>query len=429
MKKVLIITYYWPPSGGAGVQRWLKFVKYFREFGLDPVVLTVNPEQASYAVLDASLELEIPPEVKVVRTNTLEPFGLYKRFVGAKEIPYGGFSNESEPGFLQKVSRGIRGNVFIPDARVGWNRFAYKKACELIQAYDIGTVITTSPPHSTQLIGQKLKRNLGLKWIADMRDPWTEIYYYDRLYHSWLARKIDASMERKTLLLADHIIVVSEAIKASFAKKTTQTVAPKIHVIPNGFDPADFPEGDNYPARELIITYTGTIADNYGVETFLKTLADFNKQSVDASMRLRFVGNASEGVKKWVEQYALTENVSFIDHVTHKESINYLLNSSALLLVIPKVANNEGILTGKLFEYLAARKPIIGLGPVHGDAAKIIADCEAGKMIDYNDAAAMMAYISSLHASWKNEAKLDLSTEAYIQYSRKNLTQQLIRLI
>lgn len=429
MKKVLIITYYWPPSGGAGVQRWLKFVKYFREFGLDPVVLTVNPEQASYAVMDASLEQEIPPGTEVVTTKTMEPFGLYKRFVGTKEIPFGGFANESDPGMLQKVSRFIRGNLFIPDARVGWNRFAYRKACELIKTHDIGTVITTSPPHSTQLIGQKLKRKLGLKWVADMRDPWTEIYYYDRLYHGWIARKIDARFERNTLLLADHIIVVSEAIKASFAQKTTQLVAPKIRVIPNGFDPADFPKKDQPSTSELIITYTGTIADNYGVETFLKTLSEFNKQSEDARISLRFVGKASEGVKEWVEQYALTESVSFISHVSHKESIDYLLNSSALLLVIPKVVNNEGILTGKLFEYLAARKSIIGLGPVHGDAAKIIADCEAGKMIDYDDADAMMAYISSLHASWHDAGNLNLSSEAFLQYSRKNLTRQLTRLI
>ncbi|MBA7559552.1 hypothetical protein ES708_01167 [subsurface metagenome] len=188
-KKVLIITYYWPPSGGAGVQRWLKFVKYLPEFNIQPYVLSVNPKYASFPLLDKSLEKEVPESVQVFKTKSREPFSFYKKVTGESEIPYAGFVNQGNPGFLNKIARAIRGNLFIPDARVGWNKFALKKALEIIQKYEIDTLITTSPPHSTQLIGLKLKNKTGVNWIADLRDPWTDIYYYKQMYHTIWAKK------------------------------------------------------------------------------------------------------------------------------------------------------------------------------------------------------------------------------------------------
>ena len=177
MKKVLIISYYFPPSGGSGVQRWLKFVKYLPEFGYEPIVLTVDPTVASYPQIDATLLQDIPSLVRVERTTTREMLSLYKRVSPTKEIPYGGFANENTQGLFSTISRFIRGNFFLPDPRRGWNKFAYKKACELIEQEQIDTVITTSPPHSTQLIGLKLKKRFpSIQWIADLRDPWRDIF-------------------------------------------------------------------------------------------------------------------------------------------------------------------------------------------------------------------------------------------------------------
>jgi len=212
MKKVLIITYYWPPSGGGGVQRWVKFVKYLPKYQIEPIVLTVSPDCASYALIDSSLSQEVEPTVQVFYAKSREPFNFYKKLTAKKEIPFGGFANEDSPGFLQKVARFIRGNFFIPDARIGWNSFAYEQAEKLIKEFGITTVITSSPPHSTQLIGLKLKRKLGIHWIADLRDPWTDIYYYNKMFHSPMAKRIDRKKELEVLQNADNIVVVSNSI-------------------------------------------------------------------------------------------------------------------------------------------------------------------------------------------------------------------------
>jgi len=199
MKKVLVITYYWPRSGGAGVQRWLKFTKYLPEYGWEPVILTVKEECASYAQWDETLAKEINPSLKVIRTASFEPYSLYVRISGKKEIPYGGFTNEGNPTFFQKLSRFIRGNFFIPDPRRGWNRYAIKAAKKLMEEEKFVAIITTGPPHSTHLIGYQLKLITGIKWIADFRDPWTDIYYYKDLSHSMPAKWYDRKLEKKIL--------------------------------------------------------------------------------------------------------------------------------------------------------------------------------------------------------------------------------------
>ncbi len=429
MKKVLVISYYWPPSGGAGVQRWLKFVKYFESVGLEPIVLTVHPKYASYAITDASLEADVPEAIRVFRTKSREPFGLYKKFTGKKDIPYGGFANESNPGLLQKISRMIRGNLFIPDARVGWNTFAYKQALSLIKQYNIKTVITSSPPHSTQLIGLKLKKALGIRWIADLRDPWTEIYYYDRLYHSALAKKLDARYERNTLEASDAVVVVSEAIKRSFAQKSSEGVLEKIHVIPNGFDAVDFTGKAKWSTKDFIITYTGTIADNYNMHAFFKAVVRLMASIDHCKLKLRFVGEVSDGIKGQVITRGLESCVEYIKHVVHKESVDYLLSSTALLLVIPDVPKNEGILTGKLFEYLASQKQIIGLGPETGDAAVILKETEAGMMIDHNDEDQIYNQLHMLYKNWLDNPQIPVASKKFYEYSREALTKKFAKLV
>lgn len=427
MKKVLIITYYWPPSGGGGVQRWVKFVKYLPKFNIEPIVLTVDANYAAYPLLDETLYRDINANLEVVKTKSIEPLKLYGKLSSNNEIPYGGFANEENPGFLKKVSRFIRGNFFIPDARIGWNNYALKKAREIINKYNIETVITSSPPHSTQLIGLALKKEFGINWIADMRDPWTDIYYYHKMFHTSIVKKIDKRKEKEVLDNADKIIVVSDSIKKLFGNKLDSDN--KISVIPNGFDEFDFPETQKSINNNFTITYTGTIADNYNIDGFLKGIIDFAGQNTDIKLKMKFVGRVSEKYKEFIGKSVLNTYCEFFKHVDHHSSISFLQKSDALFLAIPDVPQNDGILTGKLFEYLAAKKQIIAVGPVNGDAASIINECRAGQMFDYNATTEISAYLSRLYSIWLDTNSSELKEDSYLKYSRENLTKSLVDLI
>ena len=422
LEKVLIITYYWPPGGGAGVQRWVKFSKYLKDSGYDPIVITVQPEKASYALWDASLEEDVK-DIEVVRTGTFEPFQLYKKLLGKKEIPYAGFANETQPGVMEKLSRFVRGNFFIPDARLGWNRFALRVARKLIKEYNIRNLVTTSPPHSTQLIGLKLKTEFDLNWIADLRDPWTDIYYYDLMYHTQMAASYDKKLESRVLNRADRVVVVSESIKKLFAGKLKKGDVNKIHVIPNGYDEKDFPPVHKKRNDRFTLTYTGTIADNYHIDNLLVVI--FRLQLED--FVLCFVGQVSEKYKALIRSSGLVKQTEFISHVSHPEAIKKMISSDLLLLGIPDVPDNAGILTGKLFEYLASGTPILGIGPSQGDAAKIIHSCKAGQMFDYEDADGIERFLKEKWQDWKQGIKTSRENGCR-QYSRKNLTNQMARL-
>lgn len=421
MKKVLIITYYWPPSGGAGVQRWLKFAKYLPEFGWQPVILTVDPEYASYPQCDESLLTEVGPDCLVYTTKSFELYNFYKLISGKKEVPYGGFANESKEGLFQKISKFLRGNFLLPDPRKGWNQYALKKAAELISEFKIDTVVTTSPPHSTQLIGLKLKQKFNIRWIADLRDPWTDIYYYNQFNHTSLARRIDINYERKVVENADILITVSEDVKRIFAEKSELPIAAKTVVIPNGFDEDDFRITNVPTETQKIITYTGTISESYDVDSLLESLCLLSEDS-KSQLLIRFVGKVPSSVETKFRSAGL--EIELVGYVDHSKSIEYLFRSDLLLLVIPKVINNKGILTGKFFEYLASQKPILAIGPTDGDLAKIIQETQCGKLFDYEDSKGMLQFIQEKLVLPKTTMK----TEPASQYSRKELTRKLTEL-
>ena len=382
MKKILLITYYFPPSGGAGVQRWLKTINYLPQAGVETIVLTVDPTVASYPQIDESLCNDIPSNIKVYRTKTREILSLYKKVSPKNEIPYGGFANEPNPNLIQQISRFIRGNFFLPDPRRGWNKYALAKAKEIIETEAIETIVTTSPPHSTQLIGLELKRLYPhIRWVADLRDPWTDIYYNQDLYPTRWAKKRNLRYERSVLLGADQIITVSEECRCLFAQKAN--VAEKIAVIPNGFEKKDFinsPTINNIgiitPNSSLltpnyILSYIGVMAPQYDIEP-LKKLVQGRKDIL-----LRFVGVVNDEIKKEIKSWGV--QTEFVSYVSHKEAVSYMQASDVLLLFLPNVPNNEGILTGKLFEYLAAGNKILLFGPQHGDAMRLINECSAGE--------------------------------------------------
>ena len=239
--RLLVITYYWPPSGGAGVQRCLKFVKHLGHFNVEPTVITVAVDQATYPVLDESLLAEVSPDVHVIRTKTSEPFESYKKLTG-RAVPYGGFANEGKPGLMQKALRFVRGNLFIPDPRRGWNRHALAAVEKLLATGEqFDAVLTSSPPHSTQLIGLELKRRHGLRWLADMRDPWTDIYYYKDLHHTLLASWLDARYERRVLTEADAVLVTSPETKRLFSGQAAGLASRQISRIAQRLRRVRFP--------------------------------------------------------------------------------------------------------------------------------------------------------------------------------------------
>lgn len=426
MTKVLIVAYYWPPSGGAGVQRWLKFVKYLPQFGVQPVVVTVNPEYASYAVTDESLIADVAAGVEVHRTQSREPFGAYKKISANKQIPQAGFANEKNAGFIEKLARFIRGNFFIPDARKGWNNYAFAKCCEIIEREKIDAIVTTSPPHSTQLIGLRLKQKYGLRWIADLRDPWTDIYYYNKLYHTPIAKRIDLKYERSVIEKADKVVVVSKAIKRTFENKGYTIAADKIAVIPNGYDHTDFENIVQATNTNFVITYTGTLSNDYPITGFIDVLAELIAEGNDIT--LRFFGSLPGDIAQ-LATTKLGNKVEINSHVTHTQAIEKMQSSDALLLLIPDVPGNEGILTGKLFEYLASHKPIIGIGPENGDAAEIINDCNVGKMVDSASKEGLKLYVQNLitqKAAGKPQA---INTEMVSGFSRLALTKKMSSVI
>jgi len=411
MKKVLVITYYWPPSGGAGVQRWVKFIKYFKDQNINPFIISVDPDFASYPLIDNSLKNDIPDNTNVYLTKTNEPYSFYKK-INNNQTPYAGFANEGRPNFFQKIARFIRGNFFIPDSRKGWNNFAYKKAVEILEKENIDTVITTSPPHSTQLIGLKLKETQNIKWIADLRDPWTDIYYYKSMLHTKWAKQKDLNYEKRVIEKSDKVVVVSDSIKQLLLNKSNLVKESKIHIIPNGFDDDDFLVLSKNNNSKFLLSYVGTITKDYPLDSIKKSISILN-------INLEFTGKADEPTKLLLNKVA-----SFNNHVKHKESINLLLASDMLLLVIPKISNNKGILTGKLFEYLGARKPILCIGPTDGDAAKIIEECKAGKTFDYSDENGIYDFIETYMSN-----EFIFENKNYLKYSRRNLTKNLSKIL
>jgi glycosyltransferase involved in cell wall biosynthesis len=420
MKKVLIITYYWPPSGGAGVQRWLKFSKYLPQYGWQPVILTVEPGYAAYPAIDNSLEREIHEDVIIFRTKATDWFKVYNK--DKSKVPSAGFARNMDNSFRGKLSRFIRGNFFIPDPRRGWNRFAFRKAAEIIKKEKIEHIITTSPPHSSQLIGLRLKKLFpGIKWIADFRDPWTDIYYYDRFYPTFFARKLDALYEKKVLKKSDIITTVGNSLKNSLASKIPDP-GNKIRIITNGYDDTDFEGIDAISPQKPVISYMGTISESYPVGGLIAAIKSLCNTKLDFTMR--FAGEMPGATRQMILDEIPDSFVEFYPYLSHNNAIRFIKESTILLLIIPDHPSNKGILTGKLFEYLAADKPILCLGPEDGDASVILEDTGHGKCYSYADNSGISDFIIKSIKENSFTKKTDHS-----KYSRRNLTGELVSLL
>jgi glycosyltransferase involved in cell wall biosynthesis len=424
MLRVLVITYYWPPAGGAGVQRWLKLCKYLPENGVLPTVITVEPEKATYPQRDESMLGEVHPDIEVIRTNSFEPLQWYARLAGKDKVPYGGFANVSNRGVGSKVSRFIRGNFFIPDARKGWNKYAFHAAKKVISEKGIDVVITTGPPHSTHLVGLRLKKELGIKWVADFRDPWTGIYYNDLLLRTDYAEKTDARLEKEVLDRAN--VVVANCMSNADLLRLRKGKAP-IEVIENGYDAEDFEGIERQETDTFNIVYTGTMAASYNPGVFIDGLKKLKARS-DKKFCWHIAGSIDNEIKTQIELAGLMENCRFYGYLPHSEVVRLMVNADLLLNLFPETKNDRGI-PGKLFEYLGARRQILNIGPKDGDAARIIAKCESGETFAREDKTRLQRFLTEQLEQWQVNQPGVKGNDFVADYTRRKLTSSFSALI
>ena len=419
MKRVLIITYYWPPSGGSGVQRWLKFAKYLP--GLDWMPTVITTEHGDYPAIDESLLNDVPSIIKVIRTKTPTFGNIFKKVIG-KKVPYGSLDMDKNDSFLRKISIWIRLNFIIPDARKIWNKQAFKAASKelLTNKYDV--LITTGPPHSTHLVGLKLKKKYKIRWLTDFRDPWTKMGYLKNVKRWKLSTFFDTILEGKVIRNCDAAIAVSKKIMDDFNNIS------KIHLIPNGYDPEDFQHvkisKDN---KNFTLNYFGTIPPESSPVPILKAVNLLSEKSIN-NIHLNFYGNVSDIVKMELKENDENNLITFHSYLPHNEMLNLLVNSSMLMLIINKVKNNKGILTGKIFEYIGSGVPVLGIGPEDGEAAQILEKTESGKMFYYDQIEEITEFIEEKYNDWKNRKKRTI-TKKVENYSRINLTRKLAEIL
>lgn len=420
MKKVLVITYYWPPAGGPGVQRILKFVKYLPKFGYQPVVLTVR--DGTFPAIDTSLLKEIPTDVKVYKCKTIEPFGLYKKALGKDKdwkIPTH-VHEEKKSTFMNQLSKWIRANLFIPDARIGWRFFAVREAIRIVETENIDMIFSTSPPQSLQLIAKSIARKTDKPWLADFRDPWTDLFTLKELPRNNFVKWIDQYLEKTVLSNADVVSTVSQGLIDLFVSKTSK---PKYIELPNGYDISDFKGIEKQPVDKFRIVYLGYIDKSQVPYSFLKTLSELPDEIL-GEMDVQFYGKCHPAMHSEAERLGIQNRITFNGYVPHNKVVQLMKNAVILLLIIPDVENNAGILTGKLFEYLATQNYILGIGPEQGDAARILQTTNSGQLFDYKKD--ISNHIIELFNKWKRQEPLSEINRTMVEnYSREKLTQKL----
>ena len=423
MKKVLIVTYYWPPAGGPGVQRVLKFAKYLPQFGWQPIILTVK--NGEYPAIDESLVKEVPQNLSIFKSKSLEPNNIYKKITGIRNnqnIPVAILAGKNL-NWKKKISKWIRLNLFIPDAKIGWKPFAVNKGKQIIGELKPDLIFSSSPPPTVHLIAKSLKQYSNIKWVADLRDPWTDIYYYHNLKKSKFAAQLDRYFELSVLKNADQLCTVSKDLLNIFKNKKPDI---DINIITNGYDPEDIPNitgSEKY--GKFTIAYTGKLNNQQNPINLWRTLQRLVKEnrSFAQNFQMVFMGNFSDEIYRSIENHELTSYLTDLGYVKHGIALKNLQKSHLKLLLIPNTGNNKGIITGKLFEYLATDGFVLGLGSKVGDAAKILNETKAGQVFEYSDDLEKKIYL--LYEKWKSGSHLKIDRAKIEKYTRKNLTNNL----
>ncbi|RZJ70370.1 glycosyltransferase family 4 protein [Flavobacterium sp.] len=424
MKKVLIITYYWPPAGGPGVQRWLKFVKYLPEFGIEPIVYI--PENPTYPILDENLSKDVSSNLTILRKKIFEPYALASVFSKKKvqKMSAGIIPNQKRQTFPEKLALWVRGNFFVPDARIYWIKPSVSYLSKYISEHDIDTVITTGPPHSLHLIGLRLQKKLKINWVADFRDPWTTIGYQKDLKLSRFSEKKHKRLEKKVLTSADQILVTSRTTMEDFSKITSKP----IEVITNGFDE----ENVNPVALDtkFSLAHIGSLLSERNPTLLWHVLSEILQEVPGFSehFELKLIGTLSPEVLESIKMYGLDEYVNNPGYLPHNEAIAQQRSSQVLLLIEINSIHTKSIIPGKLFEYMVANRPIIAIGPHGSDIAEIIEHTTTGIFIDYGGREDLKRTILAFYESYL-DGNLSVEADNLEQYSRRNLTQKLAKIL
>jgi Glycosyltransferase Family 4 len=422
--KALIITYYFPPAGGPGVQRWLKFVKYLPDFGIQPIVYI--PENPTYPIIDEGLVVEISEKAIILKHKIWEPYMLAS-FLSknkTKKISSGIIPNQKKQSFLDKVFLWIRGNLFVPDARVFWVKPSVKFLEKYIVENNIDTIITSGPPHSLHLIGLKLKQKYNLKWFADFRDPWTTIGYHKSLRLSGYASKKHKALEYKVLNTADAIIVTSKTTKTEFQAITSKPIS----VITNGYDSENV--GQQTLDSQFSLAHIGSFLSERNPRILWESLVELIAEIPDFKMHLeiKLIGAVSQEVLGTINQFGLKPYLNNLGYVSHNEAIAHQKKSQVLLLIEIDSPDTKSIIPGKLFEYMVSNRPIIAIGPKESDFAEIITTTNTGVFFDYTEKTKLKSVILDFYNQFLI-GKLQANGVGLQQYSRKNLTKELAQLI
>ncbi|MGZ3933036.1 MAG: glycosyl transferase family 1 [Bacteroidia bacterium] len=424
MKKVLILTYYWPPGGGAGVQRWLKFVKYLRDFGWEPIVYTA--ENGEMPVIDLSLEKDIPENITILKTKIWEPYSIYKTFIGRKKsdkINAAFLSESKKKSLSESISVWIRGNFFIPDARRFWIKPSISYLSDYLGKNHVDAIISTGPPHSMHLIAMGLKNKFpNIKWVADFRDPWTNIDFYEDLMLSAAADKKHHRLELKVLDRADLVVSIgrtmSEDLKAILNRQPEKFIT-----ITNGYDEEDVFKGALEKDKKFSIAHIGSLVKSrnpLGLWNVLQQLVKEHDAFRD-QLEIKLVGKVDIHVIESIAQHGLQSFVRKIDYLPHNEVIKEQQRSKVLLLLVNDTKNSKSILTGKFFEYLASGVPVLAIGPEDGDLAGILRATNSGLIAGFTDEKKMKEHILALFSG----QKINFNSDEIKKYSRRELTGKL----
>jgi hypothetical protein len=422
-KKVLIVTYYWPPAGGPGVQRWLKFVKYLRDFDIEPIVFI--PKNPSYPIVDETFSEDIPKDMTIIKQSIFEPYEFAQLFSKKKtqKISRGIIAKEKQ-SLVEKLLLYIRGNFFIPDARKYWVKPSVKFLKKYLTENNIETVITTGPPHSLHLIGLELRKQLAITWLADFRDPWTRIGYHEKLRLTKKSQQKHIQLEAEVLQTADQIVTTSFTTKDEFSKLTDKP----INVITNGYD-VEKCERTPMDAK-FTLSHIGSLLSDRNPVVLWEVLAELIQERDDFAkdFQLQFAGVISERIQRAIREVGLDVHTTYFGYVSHKRALQLQRASQLLLVIEIDSEKTKGIIAGKLFEYMVAERPIIGIGPKDADIAKIIQETNTGTYFLYTEKVKLKTQILAYYEAFQQQ-KLHTSPIGLQQYSRKALTKKLATLL
>ncbi|MEW7292959.1 glycosyltransferase family 4 protein [Aquimarina sp. 2304DJ70-9] len=424
MLKVLIITYYWPPAGGPGVQRWLKFVKYLKDFDIEPIVYV--PENPTYPLEDDSLLSDIPKDVTVLKHPIFEPYRFAQVFSKkeTKTISRGIISGKEKQSFIQRVLLFIRGNFFIPDARKFWVQPSVKYLNKYLAEHEINTIITTGPPHSMHMIGKELKAQMNLNWIADFRDPWTTIGYHDKLKLTKRSIQKHKSLEKEVLNTADQIIVTSFTTQKEFGEITDTPIS----VITNGYDTEM--SSNAILDEQFTISHIGSLLSGRNPKYLWKALYELTQENeaFSKAFKLQLVGAVSDDVLLTITEVGLSDFLDLKGYVPHGKAVEIQRSSQLLLLIEIDSKETRCIIPGKLFEYMVSNRPIVAMGPKDADISKLIAETNSGCFFEYHEYQALKNEIFKYFKEYQDK-KLVSRVTGIKKYSRRELTRSLAEIL